>query len=224
MDNKVNVVEEDPIALATALNGVGVDAVVALEGEFYFVGNGLGLAVVECRSDQEEVGETRVNRVQFEDAGIFAFFVFTNFGCGLDEDAGLFVRLRGGHSKESVSMAMVAVDREQGTGDREQGIGRIDQAPSCITNFELRAASSVEIMGGNIVEDGIREVAVMTLAGGNAHGFAVYFLADGSGADIDVKAGQEVEGRGGTGGIADRAGSQLNAFGSSSRHALFCQR
>ena len=74
---------------------------------FNFVGNGDGLAIVGGRRDQEKIGQPGIDRIEFENAGIFAFFVFTGRGCGLYENAGLFVRLGCAHAAEFVSSLIV---------------------------------------------------------------------------------------------------------------------
>jgi hypothetical protein len=91
MHHKVHVVEQNPVALAAALNGVGENAELLLEPVLDLVGDGNGLAVVRGRGDQKKVRQARVNRVQFQNAGILAFFVFTDRRGGLNENACLLL-------------------------------------------------------------------------------------------------------------------------------------
>ena len=70
--------------------------------------------------------------------------------------------------------------------------------------------SPVQVVGGDVVEDSIGKVAVMTFARGDARYLAMHFLANRGGTDVDVEAGQEMERCSGSGGIAQRAGAQFN--------------
>ena len=79
MDDEVDVVHEDPFALAAAFDGVGVDAEFAFEAEFDLVGDGYVLSVVGSVADEEVVGESALGGVESEDANVFGFFVFA--GC-----------------------------------------------------------------------------------------------------------------------------------------------
>jgi hypothetical protein len=65
-------------------------------------------------------------------------------------------------------------------------------------------------VGGDVVEDGVGKVAVVAFTRGDARDLTLDFFTNGSGADIDVEAGQEMERRGGSGGVAQRAGAQLD--------------
>jgi len=87
MDNDVDVVEEYPLGLTAAFNGGCVEAEVLLEPVLDFVGDGDDLAIVGGRGDEEEVGESGVSWIEFENAGVFAFFVLAGLVSGLDEDA-----------------------------------------------------------------------------------------------------------------------------------------
>ena len=72
---------------------------------FDFVRNRLGLAVVQGRGDQKEIGQARVDGIKFKNAGVFAFLVFTGSCGGLYQDAGLLVGLRCRHAANALSMA-----------------------------------------------------------------------------------------------------------------------
>jgi endonuclease YncB( thermonuclease family) len=89
MDDKVHIVEQNPIAFAATFDGVGHDAELLFEPVLDLVGDGDGLTIVRGRGDQKKVREAGVDRVEFEDAGLFAFFVFTGRGCGLRSSFGL---------------------------------------------------------------------------------------------------------------------------------------
>ena len=91
MHDKVNVIKQDPVTLTAALNGIGHDAKFLLELVLNFVGNRDRLTVIGSRGDQKEVGQAGVDGVEFENAGVFAFFIFAGRGSGLNEYAGLFV-------------------------------------------------------------------------------------------------------------------------------------
>ena len=75
MDDKVHIVEENPVALAAALDGVRNNAELLLEPVLDLVGDGDGLAVIGGRGDQKEVGKARVDGVQLENAGVFKPFL-----------------------------------------------------------------------------------------------------------------------------------------------------
>lgn len=68
---------------------------------------------------REKIGQSRIDRIEFENASIFAFFVFTCRGCGLYENAGLFVRFGCAHAAEFVSsLIVVSVLRSGKRGKR----------------------------------------------------------------------------------------------------------
>ena len=98
MDNEVHIVEQDPSSLPASLHRVRVGPELLLQAVLNLIGNGDDLTIVGGRGDEEEVGQTRVNGVKLEDAGVFALLVFTGCGCGLNEDAGLLVGLACRHS------------------------------------------------------------------------------------------------------------------------------
>ncbi len=75
MDHKVHVVEQNPVALAAALHGVGQCAELLLEAMLDLIGDGDGLAVVRGGGHEEEIREAGVDGVEFEDAGVFALLV-----------------------------------------------------------------------------------------------------------------------------------------------------
>jgi len=79
VDDEIDVVHEDPLGLATAFDGVGIGAEVALQADLDFVGDGDVLALVGAVADEEVVGEAALGRVECEDADVFGFFVFA--GC-----------------------------------------------------------------------------------------------------------------------------------------------
>ena len=93
MDDDVDVVEEDPFALAAAFDRGGVEAVFLLEAELDFVGDGDDLTVVGRGGDEEEIGEARVGGIEFEDPGVFAFFIVA----GSDGGEELAASFRSGH-------------------------------------------------------------------------------------------------------------------------------
>src|SRR5208337_1423189 len=98
VDDKVHIVEENPFAVAAALDGVGVDAELLFELVLDFVGDGYGLAVVGGGGNEEKVREAGINGVELEDAGILAFFVFTDLSSGLNENADLLAFCCSRHS------------------------------------------------------------------------------------------------------------------------------
>jgi len=68
--------------------------------------------------------DVSMDGIELEDACVFAFFVFTNLGGGLHQNACVLVRLWGGHSIEKLSMAHRRTgNRDQGTGIREWATG-----------------------------------------------------------------------------------------------------
>jgi len=75
VDDDIGVVEEDPLGLAAAFDGGGVEAEFFFEAKLDFVSDGDDLAVVGGRGDEEEIGEAGVSRIELEDAGVFAFLV-----------------------------------------------------------------------------------------------------------------------------------------------------
>jgi hypothetical protein len=79
VDDEVDVVHQDPLALAAAFDGVGVDAEVALEADLDLVGDGDVLALVGAVADEEVVGEAALGGVEGEDADVFGLLVFA--GC-----------------------------------------------------------------------------------------------------------------------------------------------
>ncbi len=81
MDDKVHIIHQDPLGLAAALDGVGVDAEFALEADLDLIGDSDVLAFVGAVADEEVVGETALGGVEGEDADVFSFFVFGG-GCG----------------------------------------------------------------------------------------------------------------------------------------------
>ena len=101
--DEIHVVEEDPFTLAAAFDGIGQDAEFPLEAEFDLVGDGDGLAVIGCRGNKEKVGKAGVDRIEFEDAGVFALFVLTGRGRGLNQNSGLLMLLGCFHSFRCVS-------------------------------------------------------------------------------------------------------------------------
>ncbi len=82
MDDEVDVVHENPLALAAALDGGGIGAEVALEADLDFVGDGGVLAVGGAVADEEVVGEAGLAGIEREDADVLGFFVFGGGGCG----------------------------------------------------------------------------------------------------------------------------------------------
>lgn len=79
MDEVIAVVGEDPLGGVVAFEAVGQIAVLALELEADFVGDGLGLARVGAGADYEMVGEgSDAGKVEDDDVdGLF-------FTCGAD--------------------------------------------------------------------------------------------------------------------------------------------
>ncbi len=98
MDDEVHVIKKDPFSLAAAFNGCGHHPELPLELELDFVGDGHSLALVGCGCNEEKVGQTGINRIELKDTGVFSLFVFADFGCSLNQEAGLFVCLRLGHA------------------------------------------------------------------------------------------------------------------------------
>ena len=82
VDDEVDVVHQDPLALAPAFDGVGVGAEVALETDFDLVGDGDVLAVVGAIADEEVVGEAGFTGVERKDADVFRLLVFAGGGRG----------------------------------------------------------------------------------------------------------------------------------------------
>ena len=82
MDNDVGVIEENPLALAAAFDGCGVEAEVLLEAELDFIGDGYDLPVICGAGNEEEIGEAGVGGIEREDADVFAFFAFAGFVSG----------------------------------------------------------------------------------------------------------------------------------------------
>ena len=76
VNNDVDVVEQNPLGLATAFDRGRVEPELFLEAHLNLVGDGYDLKFIGCGGDEEEVGEARIGGVEFEDAGVFAFFVF----------------------------------------------------------------------------------------------------------------------------------------------------
>jgi hypothetical protein len=85
VDDEVDVVHEDPLALAAAFDGVGVGVELSLEADFDLIGDGDVLALVGSVADEEVVGEAALGGVEREDADVFGFFVFTGGRCGEEE-------------------------------------------------------------------------------------------------------------------------------------------
>ena len=85
VDDEVDVVHQDPLALAAAFDGVGIDSEVALEADFDLVGDGAVLALVGAVADEEVVGEAALGGVEGHDANIFSFLVFAGGGGGEQE-------------------------------------------------------------------------------------------------------------------------------------------
>ena len=102
VDDEVDVVHEDPLALAAAFDGVGIGVEVALEAELDLVGDGYVLAVVGSVADEEVIGEPALGWIEGEDADVFCFFVFSG-GVGGEQKLVAFNR---GH--ETPSGVMVA--------------------------------------------------------------------------------------------------------------------
>jgi len=88
VDDDVDVVEEDPFGLATAFDGGGVETEFLLEAHLDLVGDGDDLTIVGGGGDEEEVGETGVCGIEFEDASVFAFFVFASCNSSQELAAG----------------------------------------------------------------------------------------------------------------------------------------
>ena len=84
MDDDVDVVEQDPLGLTAAFDGSRVEAEVLLEAHLDFVGDCNHLTIIGSGGDEEEVGETGVCGIEFEDACIFALFVVA--GCNGSQD------------------------------------------------------------------------------------------------------------------------------------------
>src|SRR5579863_1466207 len=98
---------------------------------FDFVRNGYSLAVVGGRGDQEKIGQSGIDRIEFENASIFAFFVFTGRGCGLNENAGLFVRFGCAHAAEIVSSPIVVAVPSSGKQDEREDTPSTVQSVRC---------------------------------------------------------------------------------------------
>ena len=88
VDDDVYVVEENPLGLAAAFDGGGVEAEIPLQAQFDFVGYRYDLTVVGGGGDEKEVGETGVCGIEFEDAGVFAFFIVAGGDGGQELTAG----------------------------------------------------------------------------------------------------------------------------------------
>jgi hypothetical protein len=72
------------------------------------------LSIVGGGGNQEKIGQSGIDRIEFENARIFAFFIFTGRGCGLNEDAGLFVRLGCAHAAEFLSSLILVAGLRSG--------------------------------------------------------------------------------------------------------------
>ena len=73
MDHEVDVVEQDPLGLAIALDVGGVEAGF-FQAKFDFVGDGLDLARVSSAADHEVIGESSGTFFEFQDGDFFGFF------------------------------------------------------------------------------------------------------------------------------------------------------
>ncbi|SPE17716.1 hypothetical protein SBA5_110076 [Candidatus Sulfotelmatomonas gaucii] len=115
MDHKIHIVEQDPLAVPATLHRVRIDAEVALEAQFDFIGNGDGLPLIGGRGDKEEISEAGIDGIEFKDPCVLAFFFFTGRGGGLYEDARFLLRGRYVHASKRFSKPMVV----QRLGNRE---------------------------------------------------------------------------------------------------------
>ena len=88
VDHEIDVVHQDPLAGAAALNRVGIGAEVALEAQLNFVGDSLGLAVVGRAGDEEKIRKGRVCRIQLENSCVFALLLVAGRYGGQHHPAG----------------------------------------------------------------------------------------------------------------------------------------
>jgi len=78
--------------MTAAFDGIRLHAKFALKPQLDLIGNGNGLPLVGRRSDQEKVAQSRVGGIEFKDAGVEGFLVFTSRGSDLYEGARLLLR------------------------------------------------------------------------------------------------------------------------------------
>ena len=85
MDDEVDVVHQNPFALATAFDRVRINAKLALEAELDLVGDRNILAIVSAVADKKVVGEAALRGIEGEDANVFSFLVFAGGSSGEQE-------------------------------------------------------------------------------------------------------------------------------------------
>ena len=80
VDDEVDIVHQDPLALAAAFYRIGVGAVLPLQSKLDLIGDGHGLPVVGACADEEVVCETALGGIERENADIFRFLFIAGFG------------------------------------------------------------------------------------------------------------------------------------------------
>src|ERR1700733_5554191 len=81
VDDKVDIVEQNPFALALALDGVGISAEFALHAQLDFISDGLRLPLVGPAGDEKEVGEAGIDCVELEDADVLRLLFLAGRCC-----------------------------------------------------------------------------------------------------------------------------------------------
>ena len=148
MRDKINIVQQNPVAMPTPLNRVRHHPKIFFQAMLDLIGNGDSLAVVGCRGNQEKVGQSGIDWVEFKNAGIFAFFVFTGRGCGLYENASLFVRLGCAHAAEFLSSLILVSGFRSG----KPGLPLVP-----LRNCAPKSILAIEPMARDVIADSVRQ-------------------------------------------------------------------